>query len=83
MGKNCFIAGPSLIMPGVKVGDGCIIGPMSVVYKDLPKETVYTPYRDMLFQTNEVKSLRKEVDFLKDQLKKIKVIITITCTPVE
>ena len=53
------------------MGDGCIIGPMSVVYKDLQRNC-FTPYRDMLFQTNEVKSLRKEVDFLKDQLKKLK-----------
>ena len=72
IGKNCFIAGPSLIMPGVKVGDGCIIGPMSVVYKDLPKGSVYTPYRDMLNLSEESKLLRQELDDLRDEIRELK-----------
>ena len=26
IGKNCFIGGRSLILPGVEIGDGCVIG---------------------------------------------------------
>ncbi|MDO9537847.1 MAG: acyltransferase [Thermoplasmata archaeon] len=35
IGKNCFIGGPSVIYPGVKIGDGVTILPMSVVTRDV------------------------------------------------
>jgi acetyltransferase-like isoleucine patch superfamily enzyme len=43
IGSNCFIAGPSVIMPGVKIGDKCLISPMSVVTEDLPDRTIFNP----------------------------------------
>lgn len=36
IGKNCFIGGQSIILPGVKIGDGCIIGAGAIVTKDVP-----------------------------------------------
>lgn len=36
IGKNCFIGGRALIMPGVTIGDNCVIGAGSVVTKDVP-----------------------------------------------
>jgi acetyltransferase-like isoleucine patch superfamily enzyme len=36
IGRNCFIGGRSLIMPGVAIGDGCIVGAGSVVTKSVP-----------------------------------------------
>ena len=36
VGRNCFIGGRSLIMPGVTIGDGCIVGAGSVVTKSVP-----------------------------------------------
>lgn len=36
IGKNCFIGGQSIILPGVAIGDGCIVGAGSVVTKDVP-----------------------------------------------
>jgi len=36
IGKNCFIGGQSIILPGVTIGDGCIVGAGSVVTKDVP-----------------------------------------------
>lgn len=36
IGENCFIGGQSLILPGVTIGDGCIVGAGSVVTKDVP-----------------------------------------------
>ena len=62
IGNNCFIAGPGVIMPGVTIGDKCIISPMSVIYEDLPEKTVYKPYREFL-------DLKKENEMLRDQLK--------------
>jgi acetyltransferase-like isoleucine patch superfamily enzyme len=41
IGSNCFIAGPSVILPGVKIGDKCLVPPMSVIGEDLPDRTIY------------------------------------------
>lgn len=40
IGKGCFISGPSVIYPGVTIGDQCIILPMSVVTKDVPSRSL-------------------------------------------
>lgn len=71
IGKNCFLAGPSLVMPGVKIGNNCIIGPMSLVYKDLPNNSIYTPYRDMLNYSNEIFRLKEEIKDINIKLNKL------------
>jgi len=68
IGRNCFIAGHSVIMPGVHIGDGCIIGPMSVVYKDLPAGSIYTPYRDMFGLIHKNKELTDRVSKLESKM---------------
>jgi acetyltransferase-like isoleucine patch superfamily enzyme len=40
IGKNCFIGAHAIIMPGVRIGDQCIIGSGSVVTKDVPAQSV-------------------------------------------
>lgn len=40
IGRNCFIGGSSLILPGVTIGDDCVIGAGSVVTKDVPSRSV-------------------------------------------
>ena len=40
IGRNCFIAVDSIILPGVKIGDEVIVGAGSVVTKDVPSNTV-------------------------------------------
>jgi acetyltransferase-like isoleucine patch superfamily enzyme len=40
IGKNCFIGAHSIIMPGVRVGNQCIVGSGSVVTKDVPPQSV-------------------------------------------
>lgn len=35
IGANCFIGGRSLIMPGVEIGDGCIVGAGAIVTRSV------------------------------------------------
>lgn len=36
IGRGCFLGGPSVIYPGVTLGDRTVVLPMSVVTRDLP-----------------------------------------------
>lgn len=40
IGKNCFIGAQSIIMPGVRVGDECIVASGAVVTKDVPPHSI-------------------------------------------
>jgi acetyltransferase-like isoleucine patch superfamily enzyme len=40
IGKNCFIGGRSLILPGITIGDCSIVGAGSVVTRDVPDNTI-------------------------------------------
>lgn len=39
-GGHCFIGGESLILPGITIGDNCVIGAGSVVTKDVPPRSI-------------------------------------------
>ena len=40
IGENCFIGGQSLILPGVTIGNGCIVGAGAVVTKSVPDNCI-------------------------------------------
>lgn len=40
IGQNCFIGAHSIILPGIRVGDGCIVATGSVVTKDVEPNSV-------------------------------------------
>ena len=40
IGNNCWIGGRVTILPGVKIGDGSIIGAGAVVTKDVPENSI-------------------------------------------
>jgi acetyltransferase-like isoleucine patch superfamily enzyme len=40
IGENCFIGGESLILPGVTIGNNCVIGVGSVVTRDVPDNSI-------------------------------------------
>ena len=73
IGSNCFIGGPSVIMPGVTIGGKCVISPMSVVYEDLPDRTIYQPYKSFL---NIEQELLKKDEIISDLKKEIELIKT-------
>ena len=40
VGKNCWLGEGVIVMPGVTIGDGCVIGAHSVVNKDIPADSI-------------------------------------------
>jgi acetyltransferase-like isoleucine patch superfamily enzyme len=40
IGRRCFIGARSIILPGLTIGDECIIGSGSVVTKDIPPNSI-------------------------------------------
>jgi carbonic anhydrase/acetyltransferase-like protein (isoleucine patch superfamily) len=61
IGKNCFIAGPSVIAAGVTIGDGAIISPLTFVDRDVaPGEQVSAP--------RSLKKLERRLDALERKL---------------
>lgn len=40
IGRGCFIAGPSVVMPGVTIGDQVVVMPMSVVSTNIPDRSI-------------------------------------------
>lgn len=40
IGQNCFIGARSIILPGVRIGDGSVVGAGSVVVADVPAHSM-------------------------------------------
>ena len=40
IGRHCFIGAHSMVLPGVTIGDGCVVGAGSVVTRDVPDRTI-------------------------------------------
>ena len=51
IGNNCWLGGSVIVLPGVTIGDGCVIGAGSVVTHDIPN--------DYLAYGNPCKAIRK------------------------
>ncbi len=65
IGKNCFIAGHSVIAAGITLGNKVVVLPGSFVDKDLPDNAVYG--------TNlEIKNLYSKIEALEAEIEKLK-----------
>jgi acetyltransferase-like isoleucine patch superfamily enzyme len=40
VGRNCFIGGESLLLPGITIGDDCIVAAGSIVTNDVPARSL-------------------------------------------
>lgn len=40
IGRNCFIGGGSVILPGVTISDECVVGSGAVVHEDVPPRCI-------------------------------------------
>ncbi len=40
IGRSCFVGGRSIIMPGVEIGDECVVGAGSVVTRNVPDRCI-------------------------------------------
>lgn len=52
IGKNCFIGGNSLVLPGVTIGDSCIVAAGAVVTKDVPSGCIVAGNPAKVIKTN-------------------------------
>jgi len=68
IGSNCFIAGPSVVGPGVTVGDGVIISPLSFVSRDVPDGAVVSNQRLIRAADERIDSLESQVQELLQRL---------------
>lgn len=54
IGQNCFLGGRCMILPGIEIGDNCVIGAGSVVTKSVPPRS--------LVAGNPARVLRENID---------------------
>jgi acetyltransferase-like isoleucine patch superfamily enzyme len=73
IGKNCFIAGPSVIGAGVTIGDGVTISPLAMVDSDVAAGEVVSPH---LAARRETKRLEKELRELRGDLEALKRLVS-------
>jgi acetyltransferase-like isoleucine patch superfamily enzyme len=67
IGNGCFIGGPSVIYPGVTIGDRTVVLPMSVITKDIAGNCIVagSPAKVIAEVTDEF--IRQKIDELKAQ----------------
>lgn len=68
IGSSCFIGGPSVIGPGVTIGDRVIISPMSFVERDVPTGGVVSNRLLQRASDQRLTSLESEVELLRERL---------------
>lgn len=68
IGSNTFIGGPSVIGPGVTIGDRVIVSPMSFVERDLPDGAIYSNSRWRRDTDRRIEALEQQLEMLRAQL---------------
>lgn len=69
IGSGCFIAGPSVILPGVTIGDNVLVRPFSVIERDVPSRSLVSnnETKEGLFDQERVeRMIRKHLEVKKE-----------------
>ena len=67
IGSGCFISGPSVILPGINIGNRAIISPLSVVDRDVKDGEIFSKNREL---NKRLRKLEKEIERLKETREK-------------
>jgi acetyltransferase-like isoleucine patch superfamily enzyme len=68
IGSGCFIAGPSVILAGVTIGDRGLITPLSLVDRDVEEGEVFSSQRET---KKALRAMRKEIEELRKMVEKL------------
>ena len=83
IGNDVWIGSEAMIMPGIKIGDGAIIGSRSLVTKDVPAYSIVAgnPAKEIRkrFSEEEIKMLL-EMKWWEWSLESIKIAIPLLCS---
>jgi acetyltransferase-like isoleucine patch superfamily enzyme len=71
IGRRCWIGGPSVIYPGVTIGDEAVILPMSVVDSDIPSGTWVKDNRLCKEQARRLEQLESMLEQQQARIKKL------------
>jgi acetyltransferase-like isoleucine patch superfamily enzyme len=74
IGKNCFIGGPSVIFPGVIIGNRVTVMPMSVVWKKVPDGAIVSggPEGKLQILETRINNLEAKIEYLLKKNNKTK-----------
>jgi len=70
IGERCFIGGPSVIYPGVTIGDRATVLPLSVVNKDVEDDEIVSGV-----PIGKLGDLKKRINFLEKEIAEISQVI--------
>ena len=74
IGKNCFIAGPSVIYPGIKIGDRVTVLPMSAVHRNVGDDEIVggVPIEKLKETISKMTKLSDRISQLEERVKKLR-----------
>lgn len=67
IGSNTFVGGPSVVYPGVTIGDGVVVMPMSVVTRDVPDGVMVAGSPARIVRQIDAQWLAEETERLQQQ----------------
>ena len=68
IGNGCFIGGPSVIAPGVNIGDRVIVSPLTFVDRDVPDDAVIGGNREARRLQGRIEQLEETITSLLTML---------------
>ena len=61
IGSRVFIAGPSVVLPGITIGDGAVIQPLSLVSRDIRPSEAYGTALEMRLMLRRIEALEAKL----------------------